>query len=73
MQEVENCPDCYLNAHIKKDSWFTEACRQVPDNNFQESDILTYRFTISQIPPPSCLGQAERFSVLAWQGDASQQ
>jgi len=27
MQEVENCPDCYLNAHIKKDSWFTEACR----------------------------------------------
>ena len=27
MQEIENCPDCYLNAHIKKDSWFTEACR----------------------------------------------
>jgi len=27
MQEVENCPDCYLNAHIKKDTWFTEACR----------------------------------------------
>jgi len=27
MQEIENCPDCYLNAHIKKDVWFTEACR----------------------------------------------
>jgi len=27
MQEVENCPDCYLNAHIKKEVWFTEACR----------------------------------------------
>ena len=27
MQEIENCPDCYLNAHIKKDTWFTEACR----------------------------------------------
>ncbi len=26
-QEVENCPDCYLNAHVKKDVWFTEACR----------------------------------------------
>ena len=27
MQEIENCPDCYLNAHIKKETWFTEACR----------------------------------------------
>merc|ERR1719422_480973 len=27
MQEIENCPDCYLNAHVKKDTWFTEACR----------------------------------------------
>ena len=27
MQEVENCPDCYLNAHVKKEVWFTEACR----------------------------------------------
>ena len=27
MQEIENCPDCYLNAHIKKEVWFTEACR----------------------------------------------
>ena len=22
MQEIENCPDCYMNAHIKKDSWY---------------------------------------------------
>jgi hypothetical protein len=27
MQEIENCPDCYLNAHTKKDSWFVAACR----------------------------------------------
>ena len=27
LQEIENCPDCYLNAHVKKDTWFTEACR----------------------------------------------
>ncbi|CAB4064780.1 Protein kinase C-binding protein 1 [Lepeophtheirus salmonis] len=27
MQEVENCPDCYMNAHTKKDSWFIAACR----------------------------------------------
>lgn len=27
MQEVENCPDCYTNAHSKKDSWFVAACR----------------------------------------------
>lgn len=27
MQEIENCPDCYLNAHVKKEVWFTEACR----------------------------------------------
>ena len=26
MQEIENCPDCYLNAHAKKDSWFVAAC-----------------------------------------------
>jgi len=26
MQEIENCPDCYLNAHTKKDSWFVAAC-----------------------------------------------
>ena len=26
MQEIENCPDCYLNAHSRKDSWFTCAC-----------------------------------------------
>lgn len=26
MQEIENCPDCYLNAHAKKDSWFVSAC-----------------------------------------------
>ena len=27
MQEVENCPDCYINAHVRKDSWFVAACR----------------------------------------------
>eukprot|EP00096_Caligus_rogercresseyi_P011057 TRINITY_DN4230_c0_g1_i1.p1 TRINITY_DN4230_c0_g1~~TRINITY_DN4230_c0_g1_i1.p1 ORF type:complete len:1231 (+),score=443.26 TRINITY_DN4230_c0_g1_i1:392-3694(+) len=27
MQEIENCPDCYTNAHTKKDSWFIDACR----------------------------------------------
>lgn len=27
MQEIENCPDCYMNAHTKKDSWFVAACR----------------------------------------------
>merc|ERR1711988_215054 len=27
MQEIENCPDCYLNAHTRKDSWFVAACR----------------------------------------------
>ena len=27
MQEIENCPDCYTNAHVKKDSWFVAACR----------------------------------------------
>ena len=27
MQEIENCPDCYTNAHTKKDSWFVAACR----------------------------------------------
>jgi len=26
MSEIENCPDCYLNAHIRKDSWFIEVC-----------------------------------------------
>ena len=26
MQEIENCPDCYLNAHARKDSWFVAAC-----------------------------------------------
>lgn len=26
MQEIENCPDCYLNAHTKKESWFVAAC-----------------------------------------------
>ena len=26
MQEIENCPDCYLNAHTRKDSWFVAAC-----------------------------------------------
>ena len=26
MQEIENCPDCYLNAHSRKDSWFVAAC-----------------------------------------------
>ena len=29
MQEIENCPDCYLNAHAKKDSWFVAACVSV--------------------------------------------
>uniref|UniRef100_A0A347ZJA3 Putative OSA1 n=1 Tax=Reticulitermes speratus TaxID=60591 RepID=A0A347ZJA3_9NEOP len=28
MSEIENCPDCYLNAHIRKDSWFIEVCRK---------------------------------------------
>ena len=27
MQEIENCPDCYMSAHVKKDSWFVAACR----------------------------------------------
>jgi len=27
MQEIENCPDCYSNAHAKKESWFVAACR----------------------------------------------
>ncbi|EEB10899.1 zinc finger and mynd domain-containing protein, putative [Pediculus humanus corporis] len=27
MAEIENCPDCYLNAHTKED-WFTEVCRK---------------------------------------------
>ncbi|KAK6633247.1 hypothetical protein RUM44_003848 [Polyplax serrata] len=27
MAEIENCPDCYLNAHTK-DKWFTEVCRK---------------------------------------------
>ncbi|PSN52379.1 hypothetical protein C0J52_06722 [Blattella germanica] len=26
MAEIENCPDCYLNAHTRKDSWFIEVC-----------------------------------------------
>jgi len=26
MSEIENCPDCYLNAHTRKDSWFIEVC-----------------------------------------------
>ncbi len=26
MQEIENCPDCYLNVHTKKDTWFVTAC-----------------------------------------------
>ena len=26
MSEIETCPDCYMNAHQKPDSWFTEAC-----------------------------------------------
>lgn len=25
MAEIENCPDCYLNAHTK-DDWFIEVC-----------------------------------------------
>ncbi|XP_021928207.1 uncharacterized protein LOC110833911 isoform X4 [Zootermopsis nevadensis] len=28
MAEIENCPDCYLNAHTRKDSWFIEVCRK---------------------------------------------
>ncbi|XP_023721247.1 uncharacterized protein LOC111872013 isoform X4 [Cryptotermes secundus] len=28
MSEIENCPDCYLNAHTRKDSWFIEVCRK---------------------------------------------
>jgi len=27
MSEIETCPDCYMNAHQKPDTWFTEACR----------------------------------------------
>lgn len=27
MQEIENCPDCYLNAHVRKDTWFVGTCR----------------------------------------------
>ncbi|XP_066969006.1 MYND-type zinc finger-containing chromatin reader ZMYND8 isoform X2 [Macrobrachium rosenbergii] len=27
MSEIETCPDCYMNAHQKPNSWFTEACR----------------------------------------------
>lgn len=26
MQEIENCPTCYLNANTKKNSWFVEVC-----------------------------------------------
>ncbi|KAF4528266.1 hypothetical protein B566_EDAN014156 [Ephemera danica] len=28
MAEIENCPDCYLNAHTRKESWFIEVCRR---------------------------------------------
>ncbi|GLG92774.1 Transcription initiation factor TFIID subunit 1 [Gryllus bimaculatus] len=28
MSEIEICPDCYLNAHTRKDSWFIEVCRK---------------------------------------------
>ncbi|KAL0281647.1 UNVERIFIED_CONTAM: hypothetical protein PYX00_002572 [Menopon gallinae] len=27
MAEIENCPDCYLNAHTKRE-WFVEVCRK---------------------------------------------
>ena len=26
MGEIENCPDCYLNAHVNRKHWFIEAC-----------------------------------------------
>lgn len=26
MQEIENCSTCYLNANVKKNSWFVEVC-----------------------------------------------
>ncbi|KAG5896809.1 hypothetical protein JTB14_032053 [Gonioctena quinquepunctata] len=26
MAEIENCPNCYLNANIKKSTWFVEVC-----------------------------------------------
>jgi hypothetical protein len=32
MQEIENCPDCYLNAHTRKDSWFVAACVSLNKN-----------------------------------------
>jgi hypothetical protein len=33
MSEIENCPDCYLNAHTRKDSWFIEVCVSTKCNN----------------------------------------
>lgn len=32
MAEIENCPDCYLNAHTRKDSWFIEVCVSTENN-----------------------------------------
>lgn len=26
MAEIENCPNCYLNANTKKSTWFVEVC-----------------------------------------------
>lgn len=26
IQEIETCPECYVNAHHKPESWFIEAC-----------------------------------------------
>ncbi|XP_071455540.1 streptococcal hemagglutinin isoform X2 [Hetaerina americana] len=26
--EIENCPDCYSNAHTRKDNWFIDVCRR---------------------------------------------
>ncbi|RZF38322.1 hypothetical protein LSTR_LSTR012109 [Laodelphax striatellus] len=28
LDEIETCPECYLNAHTRKDSWFIEACKR---------------------------------------------
>ncbi|XP_046393456.1 uncharacterized protein LOC124161233 isoform X2 [Ischnura elegans] len=28
LMEIENCPDCYCNAHTRKDNWFIDVCRR---------------------------------------------
>ncbi|XP_039295726.1 uncharacterized protein LOC111062131 isoform X3 [Nilaparvata lugens] len=28
LDEIETCPECYLNAHTRSDTWFVEACKR---------------------------------------------